>query len=141
MPRTRKKYEYVESVEKSEKIAEQWLDTKWRPMMGWTYMLICIFDFLLAPIFWSIIQATQHGQVNVEWQPLTLQGAGLFHLAMGAILGIAAFGRTQEKINAVTGSVGSTQFNQIQERISIQPSDSVNAVNTNTGPGRGPQQS
>jgi len=30
--------------------------------------------------------------------PITLQGAGLFHLAMGAILGIAAYGRTQEKL-------------------------------------------
>jgi hypothetical protein len=32
------------------------------------------------------------------WQPITLQGAGLFHLSMGAIIGIAAFGRTQEKL-------------------------------------------
>jgi hypothetical protein len=34
----------------------------------------------------------------VQWQPLTLQGAGLFHLAMGAVLGIAAYGRTKEKM-------------------------------------------
>jgi hypothetical protein len=34
----------------------------------------------------------------VQWNPLTLQGAGLFHIAMGAVLGIAAFGRTQEKL-------------------------------------------
>jgi hypothetical protein len=34
-----------------------------------------------------------------QWNPLTLQGAGLFHIAMGAVLGIAAFGRTQEKLN------------------------------------------
>ena len=33
-----------------------------------------------------------------QWSPLTLQGAGLFHIAMGAVLGIAAFGRTQEKL-------------------------------------------
>ena len=33
-----------------------------------------------------------------QWNPLTLQGAGLFHIAMGAVLGIAAFGRTQEKL-------------------------------------------
>jgi hypothetical protein len=31
--------------------------------------------------------------------PITLQGAGLFHLAMGAVLGIAAYGRTQEKMS------------------------------------------
>jgi hypothetical protein len=40
-----------------------------------------------------------HGQINSQWQPLTLQGAGLFHIAMGAVLGIAAYGRTQEKLN------------------------------------------
>ena len=33
-----------------------------------------------------------------QWDPLTLKGAGLFHIAMGAVLGIAAFGRTQEKL-------------------------------------------
>jgi hypothetical protein len=47
---------------------------------------------------WSILQSVNHGQVTNQWQPLTLQGAGLFHLAMGAVLGIAAFGRTQEKV-------------------------------------------
>jgi hypothetical protein len=30
--------------------------------------------------------------------PLTLQGAGLYHIAMGAVLGLAAYGRSQEKI-------------------------------------------
>jgi hypothetical protein len=39
-----------------------------------------------------------------ELEPLTLQGAGLFHMAMGAILGIAAYGRTQEKLNDKAGS-------------------------------------
>jgi len=29
---------------------------------------------------------------------MTLQGAGLFHLAMGGVLGVTAYGRTQEKI-------------------------------------------
>jgi hypothetical protein len=39
-----------------------------------------------------------HGTINTQWQPLTLQGAGLFHIAMGAIIGVAAWGRTQEKL-------------------------------------------
>jgi hypothetical protein len=33
-----------------------------------------------------------------QWQPLTLIGAGLFHMAMGAVLGITAWSRGQEKI-------------------------------------------
>ena len=79
--------------------AEHWLNDKWRPMMGWMYMAICTFDFMVAPILWSLLQAKDHGVVNSQWQPLTLQGAGLFHLAMGAVLGISAYGRTQEKLN------------------------------------------
>ena len=83
----------------SEKKKEDWMNSKWRPMMGWMYMLVCMFDFMVAPVLWSLTQAFFHGGVNVQWQPLTLQGAGLFHIAMGAVLGIAAYGRTQEKLS------------------------------------------
>jgi len=82
----------------SEKKKEDWMNTKWRPMMGWMYMAVCMADFVLFPVLWSLIQAGHGGQVHTQWNPITLQGAGLFHMAMGAILGIAAFGRTQEKI-------------------------------------------
>jgi hypothetical protein len=34
--------------------------------------------------------------------PITLQGGGLFHVAMGAVLGVTAYGRTQEKLNGAT---------------------------------------
>ena len=80
-------------------VKEDWMNAKWRPGMGWMYMLVCICDFVLFPILWSLLQAFSHGQVTNQWQPLTLQGAGLFHVAMGAVLGITAFGRTQEKIS------------------------------------------
>jgi hypothetical protein len=66
--------------------------------MGWTYMFICILDFAVFPVLWSIIQATHSGTVSTQWDPITLKGAGLFHMAMGAILGIAAWSRGQEKI-------------------------------------------
>ena len=61
--------------------------------MGWTYMVICIFDFLVSPILWSVYQGVYHGDVTSQWYPLTLHGAGLFHIAMGAILGIEAFNK------------------------------------------------
>lgn len=83
----------------SEKSKEDWMNSKWRPMMGWMYMVVCMFDFVIAPILWSLVQAVYKGGVNVQWQPLTLQGAGLFHIAMGAIIGVSAYGRTQEKMN------------------------------------------
>jgi hypothetical protein len=82
----------------SEKKKEDWMNSKWRPMMGWVYMATCTADFVLFPILWSVLQSVSHGQVTSQWQPLTLQGAGLYHIAMGAVLGLAAFGRTQEKL-------------------------------------------
>ena len=81
----------------SEKKKEDWMNSKWRPMMGWIYMLTCVTDFILFPILWSVLQAVMKQPVTA-WQPITLQGAGLFHLSMGAIIGVAAFGRTQEKL-------------------------------------------
>jgi len=75
-----------------------WINKKWRPAMGWIYMLTCTMDFVIFPILWSILQSMSKGAVTQQWQPLTLQGAGLYHIAMGAVLGIAAYGRTKEKI-------------------------------------------
>jgi hypothetical protein len=82
----------------SEKKKEDWMNNKWRPMMGWSYMLTCIADFVAFPILWSLVQVIGGGRVETQWQPITLQGAGLYHIAMGAVLGIAAYGRTQEKL-------------------------------------------
>ena len=75
-----------------------WINKKWRPVMGWVYMMTCTCDFVVFPVLWSLLQAMSKGSVTSQWQPLTLQGAGLYHIAMGAVLGIAAYGRTQEKI-------------------------------------------
>ena len=81
----------------SEQKKEDWMNSKWRPMMGWMYMLVCTMDMVIFPVLWSLLQTTTGTQIT-QWNPLTLQGAGLFHIAMGAVLGIAAFGRTQEKL-------------------------------------------
>jgi hypothetical protein len=82
---------------RGEKQKEDWMNSKWRPAMGWMYMLTCVTDFVIFPILWSLLQ-TLLKQPVTQWSPLTLQGAGLFHLAMGAVLGVAAYGRTQEKL-------------------------------------------
>ena len=81
----------------SETKKEDWMNSKWRPMMGWMYMLVCTMDMVIFPVLWSLLQTFTHSPIT-QWNPLTLQGAGLFHIAMGAVLGIAAFGRTQEKL-------------------------------------------
>jgi hypothetical protein len=80
------------------KADEHWINKHWRPAMGWLYMTTCAFDFILFPILWGVVQAMTHAKLE-QWQPLTLQGAGLYHLAMGAILGVAAYGRTKEKMS------------------------------------------
>ena len=89
--------EEVKVLSESEKKKEDWMNSKWRPMMGWMYMLVCTADFILFPVMWSLLQTFAKAPIT-QWMPLTLQGAGLFHIAMGAVLGIAAFGRTQEKL-------------------------------------------
>lgn len=102
----------------------------WRPIAAYVYLAICIFDFVGMPIYLAI----QNQQVNAEafaevraltdkevklaaleqldlgkqaWMPLTLQGGGLFHLSFGAILGVAAFTRGQEKKAAIVAGNGS----------------------------------
>jgi len=90
-----------ESTVALDKDATDWINKKMRPMMGWIYMLTCTCDFVLFPVLWSLLQALSHAQVTSQWQPLTLQGAGLYHIAMGAVLGIAAYGRTKEKVAGV----------------------------------------
>ena len=91
----------------SEQKKEDWMNSKWRPMMGWMYMVVCMMDMVVFPILWSLLQTFTHTAIT-QWNPLTLQGAGLFHIAMGAVLGIAAFGRTQEKLNGANNGGAQT---------------------------------
>ena len=100
----------MSEVEKSEsaKKNEDWMNAKWRPMMGWMYMVVCFCDFVIFPVLWSLLHAVLHSTNMTQWQPLTLNGAGLFHIAMGAVLGIAAMGRTQEKLAGANNGGAST---------------------------------
>jgi hypothetical protein len=95
----------VKSASESKK--EDWMNSKWRPMMGWMYMLVCTMDMVIFPVLWSLLQTFTHSPIT-QWNPLTLQGAGLFHIAMGAVLGIAAFGRTQEKLGGANNGGAQT---------------------------------
>ena len=126
--------EYNHSTE-SEKKKEDWMNSKWRPMMGWMYMCICMFDFMIAPILWSTIQALFHGGITTQWQPLTLQGAGLFHVAMGAVIGISAYGRTQEKLNGANngGLQGMTGANGQPMGTTYQPPGGMGMNNSMQG--------
>jgi len=80
---------------------ENWMQNKWRPMMGWVYMITCTTDFILFPILWSLLQSNM-GIELTAWEPITLKGGGLYHVSMGAVCGLTAFGRTREKIAQTT---------------------------------------
>lgn len=115
MPRTKAiKAQQPEVVDEK----EHWMNSKWRPMMGWTYMLTCLFDFIIGPIFYNLLQFYSHGNTVAMWQPLTLGGGGLYHLAMGAVLGVAAWSRGQEKIANITTAADS---NIVSETESMEP--------------------
>lgn len=86
-----------------------WFKTQWRPAMAWQYFTVCICDFILFPIGHAGFLAAW-GVRYTEWHPLTLQGGGLYHIAMGAVVGVTAWTRTQEKkmtFDAVTGGTSS----------------------------------
>lgn len=81
---------------------DHWIDSHWRPMMAWQYLVVCLFDFLIGPLFNAWFAYTTHTALT-QWVPLTLQGGGLYHLAMGAIVGITSYAKTQERV-AITNS-------------------------------------
>ena len=100
MTKVNKKEEKV--VKKSD---EDWMTKKWRPMMAMMYMTCCLFDFALFPIMFTVVQFWEVQAANDafrQWVPITLQGGGLFHVAMGGVLGVSAYGRTQEKVAGAT---------------------------------------
>ena len=77
------------------------LYTRWRPAMAWSYVIICLFDFMVGPMFYNVLQYYEEASNISMWQSITLQGGGLYHLSMGAIVGVSAFGRTKEKLAAL----------------------------------------
>jgi len=107
-------------VEETEKPVDEGgvLGKYWKVACAVVYLVICIFDFLIMPgmltQFSENIDYTQlFEQVNKlenyqaqvallnkvsyevqTWKPLTLQGAGMFHIAFGAILTGVAMSQT-----------------------------------------------
>ena len=97
---------------------ESWLNRTWRPAAAVVYLAICVFDFILAPAFMGFKSANIAQmatsikdldpavaialiQNRTPWQPLTMQGSGLFHVAFGAILGVAAWTRGYAQVEQI----------------------------------------
>lgn len=90
----------------SDEELEHWMNKKWRPAMAWMYMVVCVFDFILFPIMWAVMQRTDETEKLVQWLPITMQGAGFFHITMGVIIGISTWKRTEEKLAGKTLGTG-----------------------------------
>lgn len=69
----------------------------WRPAMAWQYFFVCLFDFVFAPVLtgWYSVFAKVPYEV---WKPITMGDGGFYHMSMGAIIGVTAWTRGQEKI-------------------------------------------
>jgi len=100
---------------------EGWMKSYWRPAMAFVYMAICIFDFIIMPVY------TERNNIKADravelvrtlpekdqvlalqvltkesiWNPITLKENGFIHIAFGFILGIAAWTRGQVQIASV----------------------------------------
>ena len=73
---------------------ESWLKQYWRPAIAWQYFAVCVCDFIIFPSVYMYI-------VKEPWDPITLKEGGFYHLAMAAIIGVAAWTRGQEKIQRI----------------------------------------
>ncbi len=85
-----------------------WLQQEegWKSLMAIIYAIICIFDFIVVPSYMGMVQKSQVDMLDltelvtldpavqiqllkslvVQHEPFTLRGAGMFHLAFGALL-------------------------------------------------------
>lgn len=86
----------TETLSPDEKKSESIMSSLWRPCMGFTYMFICLFDFVLAPMMHTAVSVLTKTEM-VVWKSLTMSEGGLFHISMGAILGVSAWIRGIEK--------------------------------------------
>lgn len=120
---------------KPTKKEEDWMSKKWRPMMAIMYMMVCIFDFIVFPIMFTVVQFWEVQAANDafrQWNPLTLLGGGLFHVAMGAVLGVSAWSRGQEKIAGVSGGSNAPSTPQLPGPVAGPSTFGVSAPATNS---------
>lgn len=86
------------------KLLPNWMMRHWRPATALIYTVICVFDFIIFPALIStrtgdlltLANEAAHLDVQVQrdlimastraYQPITLLGGGMFHIAFGAII-------------------------------------------------------
>lgn len=103
-----------------------WYQRTWLPFAAATYIIICIFDFMIMPVYTAAHNSRietavfarlendkdaavfadgliKSNQAARQWNPLTLLGGGMFHLAFGALLTGGAVTRGIAKKSEVEG--------------------------------------
>ena len=87
---------------------DDFMTSRWRPISAYVYLFVCAFDFVIGPVMFTIFAGfTSTGLI--VWEPLTVQGGGLFHLSFLAILGVASWTRGQEKIERTRSGPSDTR--------------------------------
>lgn len=86
------------------KKTENWMKSYWRPIMCWQYAFVCMYDFFFAPVIYNILSVNDPTNI-VQWNPITLQAGGFYHLAMGAIIGVYAWSRGIEKHGMINKNI------------------------------------
>lgn len=108
-----KKY-MVDAEYESRDFWRDFMHHSWKPLCATIYVLICVFDFIIAPAYVGIMRSDDRelfvaqlqgldAQAQVKlvdaysthyrWEPNTLKWGGLFHFSFGAILtGVAVTG-------------------------------------------------
>jgi len=102
-----------------------WYQKTWLPFAAAAYILICLFDFMIMPVYvaahnsrvesrvFALLEGkdaasfadglVKSNQATRQWNPLTLLGGGMFHLAFGALLTGGAVTRGIAKKSEVEG--------------------------------------
>ncbi len=110
---------------------ENWLNAYWRPTAAVVYLVICLCDFIIFPWVFGLRAPSAHEMAlavkdldpqvaavlaapRAQWQPLTLMGSGLFHVAFGAILGISAWTRGAAHIETIRNNA-LTDYDQMAD--------------------------
>ena len=100
------------------------------------YMICCLADFAVFPIMFTVVQFWETQAANDafrQWVPITLQGGGLFHVSMCAVLGVSAYGRTQEKVAGAQAAQAAPAGLPSPELSSTPPGGSNAGFNTPQG--------
>jgi hypothetical protein len=100
---------------------ESWFNDRWRPAMAWLWFAVSVCDFIVFPVLNALAAGAKLIPYQ-PWDPLTLKGGGLFHMAMGAVVGVAVYQSTQERLAAYSNNFRGYGAGSMTESVPPTPS-------------------